>query len=241
MNTRIKLPVSLVLLLVLCVALELVNWTTSEGALLLFLGRTQVIGLYIASLLALAFCGVDLLCLWRITTPAARAEDESKTVVLMLVMWVVGTLLNAVLTYFSLKHTMSQTTAWQSDIWQGFNPLDVLPVALAGGVWVTRVSLIWTLASELDRRLHPALAPKLSPVREYRPEPVAVPAPQKASLPEPALEPGLPRYARAADAGGAGGARQFPLDTDAYRTPRPGATRVTRIRRPSGQYEEREF
>ncbi len=147
-------PASLLFLAMIFLALlafEMFNFSTTEQALLDMLGDVSVLGISWATVLAIAFCGVDFAGVARLFMPDA-AIQESKEVWYMFGAWVVAATINALLTWWGVSiaiHTHGVKSA--TGIIDAETLLIVVPVFVAVMVWIIRVLIIGTLALAVDR------------------------------------------------------------------------------------------
>ena len=95
-----------VLILAALLAFELFNYSTTDYALRDLLGNLQFAGIPWATILAIAFCGMDFAGIARLFTPEQGA-DEPKEVWYLFGAWLLAATMNAVLTWWgrSEEHT----------------------------------------------------------------------------------------------------------------------------------------
>jgi len=148
-------------------AFEIFNYTTTDYALKDLLGDLTFAGVPWATILALAFCGIDFAGVARLFTPEQGGE-EPKTVWYLFGAWLLAGFMNACLTWWGVSmaivsHTVQSTAVVAPDVLT-----KVVPVFVAIMVWVIRILVIGSLTSAGERllwgveRTQPAPAPRRS-------------------------------------------------------------------------------
>jgi hypothetical protein len=189
------------------IAFEIFNYSTTDHALQDLLGNLQFANMRWATILALAFCGIDFAGIARLFTPEQGA-DEPKEVWYLFGAWLIAATMNAILTWWGVSMAIVNHSVESSAIVNPQTIATVVPVFVAIMVWVIRILIIGTLSLALDRHLHNGDR------RGYRrpafssPQPVTtvnrpVPVPQPSLTPRPSLNrPSTvpePRYARSSN------------------------------------------
>lgn len=142
-------------------AFEIFNFSTTEFALSDLLGDLQFAGVSWATILALAFCGIDFAGIARLFTPE-QGLDEPAEVWYLFAAWLLAACMNAILTWWGVSIAiLSHKTLGNAFISQG-TMLTVVPIFVAIMVWLIRVLIIGTfsvagerLFSQADRRQRP--------------------------------------------------------------------------------------
>jgi hypothetical protein len=171
-------------------AFEIFNFSTTEFALSDLLGELQFAGVSWATILAVAFCGIDFAGIARLFTPE-QGMDEATEVWYLFAAWLLAACMNAILTWWGVSIAiLSHKTLGNAFISQG-TMLSVVPIFVAIMVWLIRVLIIGTfsvagerLFSQADtpasrRTSRPALQP--TGVVTSRPRPSAATSFQTAS------------------------------------------------------------
>lgn len=154
----------LLILVAALVAFELFNFSTTEYALETFFGARDALGLGTwASVLAIAFCGIDFAGLSRLFTPATEWRREPREVWLLTGAWLLGALMNAAMTWWAVASALSDHPLPGNALVSPGQVLQIVPVFVALLVWLTRVMLIGSLSTAGDRLRAAA------PTRAYRP------------------------------------------------------------------------
>ena len=156
----------LLILVAALVAFELFNFSTTEYALGTFFGARDALGLGTwASVLAIAFCGIDFAGLSRLFTPATEWRREPKEVWLLTGAWLLGALMNAAMTWWAVASALSDHALPGNALVSPGQIIQIVPVFVALLVWLTRVMLIGSLATSGDHLRAAA------PSRSYSPAP----------------------------------------------------------------------
>lgn len=164
------------------VLFEIFNFATTEYALKDIMGELAFIGMRWSTLLALAFCVIDLAGIARIFTPE-QGNDEPVEVWWLFGAWLVASALNATLTWWAMAVAINNHVALGQAIVGQKAMTDTVPVVIAILVWLTRIMIIGTFAFVGDKmwvgtpgsftvRVHrPGNAPRLDKPREHLPPP----------------------------------------------------------------------
>lgn len=127
------------------VAFELFNFSTTEYALTDLLGQLQFAGIKWATILALAFCGIDFAGIARLFTPD-RKSQEPVEVWYLLGAWFLGATMNALLTWWSVSLALINHAGLGNEIIGREALIRGVPVFVAILVWLIRVLMIGTLS-----------------------------------------------------------------------------------------------
>lgn len=193
-------------------AFELFNFSTTQFALLDVLGNLTFGGLRWATILAIAFCGIDFAGIARLFTPE-QGRDEPAEVWYLFGAWLLAAGMNAILTWWGVSVAIVNHNSLASGVVVSSGTLTkVVPVFVAIMVWLIRVLIIGTfsiagenLFSSADDRIRSQVRPALQPAAPslrprpsvlnpitstYRPAPkVARPAANFAARQEPTYHP----------------------------------------------------
>src|SRR3989304_5261651 len=91
-----------VLIIGALLAFEIFNYSTTEFALNDLLGKLSFGGVAWATILAIAFCGIDFAGIARLFTPQ-RGADEPKEVWYLFGAWLLAATMNALLTWWGVS------------------------------------------------------------------------------------------------------------------------------------------
>jgi hypothetical protein len=132
-------------------AFEIFNFSTTQFALLDVLGDLQFAGMRWASILAIAFCGMDFAGIARIFTPEQGAE-EPKEVYYLFGAWLLAAAFNAMLTWWGVSVAIvNHSSASGNAILSGTTMTKVVPVFVAAMILLIRVLIIGTFSLAGDR------------------------------------------------------------------------------------------
>lgn len=186
------------ILLAALMAFEVFNFSTTSFALKDVLGDLSFLGLRWATVLAVAFCGIDFAGIARIFTPE-QGRDEPAEVWYLFGAWLLAATFNAMLTWWGVSVAILSHNALGGVLVGQAAMVKVVPIFVAVLVWLTRVLIIGTFSIAGERLF------TLAEARPYqrtatRPEPRAVNLPA-ASYARPApkpVPPALNNFPRAA-------------------------------------------
>ena len=132
-------PRGLILGLILAVALigfEMFNFSTTQVALNDLLGPLTFMGLHWATILAIAFCGIDFAGIARLFTPENNHPSSQETWYL-LGAWFLAASMNAILTWWGVSLSLVNRSL-QSSAFISTGTLDnIVPIFIAVLVWLT--------------------------------------------------------------------------------------------------------
>lgn len=198
-------------------AFEIFNYSTTDFALSDLLGNPEFAGIRWATILAIAFCGIDFAGIARLFTPE-EGEDEPAEVWYLFGAWLLAATMNAMLTWWGVSIAILNHETLGNAVVSRETLLRVVPIFVAILVWLIRVLIIGTFSVAGDRlfsqseyrlgrnplpstRAFRSLASNStlpsSPSRAaaantsyYRPAPKPAPQPESAySRPEPTYHP----------------------------------------------------
>lgn len=133
-------------------AFEIFNYSTTDYALRDLLGNLSFGGVRWATILALAFCGIDFAGIARLFTPEQELE-EPKEVWYLFGAWLLAATMNAMLTWWGVSMAVVTHTVQSTAVISADTLLKVVPIFVALMVWVIRILIIGTLSMAGDRLL----------------------------------------------------------------------------------------
>ncbi len=167
-------------------AFEVSNYAITSYTLRDILGDLQFGGIYWASILAFAFCGIDFAGIARIFTPE-QGRDEPAEVYYLFGAWLLAAGFNAMLTWWGVSIAIQNHTVQGGALLGQATMTKVVPILVAVMVWLIRVLIIGTFAVAGERLF--TLAEAHDRYSTYRNQPsYSVPQP-RASNPPPASYP----------------------------------------------------
>lgn len=132
-------------------AFEISNFNATRFALLDVLGELAFGGVRWATILAIAFCGIDFAGIARIFTPEQGA-DEPVEVWYLFGAWLLAAIMNAVLTWWGVSVAIAtHTSASGSAIISATTMTKAVPIFVAAMILIIRILLIGTFAIAGDR------------------------------------------------------------------------------------------
>jgi len=162
-------------------AFEIFNYSTTQFALADVLGSLKFAGIPWATILALAFCGIDFAGLARLFTPE-QGRDEPAEVWYLFGAWLLAATMNATLTWWGVSVAIVNHTSLAGGVVMTNATLTkVVPVFVAIMVWLIRVLIIGTFsvagerlftqtdAHNSQRNSRPVLQPASSLTSHVRP------------------------------------------------------------------------
>lgn len=149
-----------VLIMAALLAFEVFNYSTTEFALSDLLGDLRFMALRWATILSIAFCGIDFAGIARLFTPEQGA-DEPMEVWYLFGAWILAATMNASLTWWGVSIAILNHNSLGNEVLGRETLLKVVPIFVAVMVWLIRILIIGTfsvagerLFSQSDRRTH---------------------------------------------------------------------------------------
>lgn len=129
---------------------EVFNFGSTDFALRDLLGDLRFLGVRWATILALAFCGIDFAGIARLFTPE-QGRDEPAEVWYLFGAWLLAAAMNAMLTWWGVSVAMLKNPAVGSAVVTQATLIKTVPVFVAVMVWLTRVLIISTFSIAGER------------------------------------------------------------------------------------------
>ncbi len=127
------------------IAFEMFNYSTTQFALNDVLGNLTFAGIRWATILALAFCGIDFAGIARLFTPE-QGREEPAEVWYLFGAWILAAAMNAALTWWGVAVAIASHTNLSSEVISASTLDKVVPVFVAVMVLLIRVLLIGTFS-----------------------------------------------------------------------------------------------
>jgi len=131
-------------------AFEVFNYSTTNFALSDVLGNLEFLGITWATILSIAFCGIDFAGIARLFTPE-QGQDEPAEVWYLFGAWMLAALMNAILTWWGVSIAILNHQSLGNAVIARETLLKVVPVFVAIMVWLIRVLIIGTISTAGDR------------------------------------------------------------------------------------------
>lgn len=165
-------------------AFEVFNFSTTSFALRDILGDLTFMGFRWATVLAIAFCGIDFAGIARIFTPE-RGRDEPAEVWYLFGAWILAAGFNAMLTWWGVSVAIMNHNAAGDALVGQAAMTKAVPIVVAFMVWLVRLLIIGTFSVAGERlftidEARPAQQMNARPsLNSYRP----TPQPRTSNLP----------------------------------------------------------
>ncbi|HEX6270668.1 MAG TPA: hypothetical protein VFZ43_10555 [Anaerolineales bacterium] len=132
-------------------AFEIFNFGTTQFALRDILGELKFAGMRWATILAIAFCGIDFAGIARIFTPEQGA-DEPKEVYYLFGAWLLGAAFNASLTWWGVSVAIVNHTSQSAGaVISNETMTKIVPIFVAAMILLIRVLIIGSFSLAGDR------------------------------------------------------------------------------------------
>ena len=139
------------ILLIALVAFEIFNYSTTAFALSDLLGSDlRVLGIPWATILAIAFCGIDFAGIARLFTPQQEQGQVPETWYLFGA-WLLAASMNATLTWWGVAVAVRSHPELSSAVINQNTLFTVVPIFVALMVWLIRVLIIGTFSLAGER------------------------------------------------------------------------------------------
>lgn len=142
-----------VILTMALLSFELFNFDTTEYALENLLGTVSFAGVRWATILAIAFCGIDFAGLARLLTPDDENNSGNATLKpswLLMGAWLLGGGMNAIMTWWSISLTLMDHNLG-NEVLSRAQLIHIVPIFVAVLVWLTRILIISSFIVATDK------------------------------------------------------------------------------------------
>lgn len=168
-------------------AFEIFNFSTTEFALSDVLGDLKFAGFRWATILSIAFCGIDFAGIARIFTPE-QGREEPTEVWYLFGAWLLAAAMNATLTWWGVSIAiLNHSSMGAGAVVSNATLTKAVPVFVAIMVWLIRVLIIGTFSMAGDRLFSQAERPHSTARPAHQPQTSAATASLRpaSSLPRP--------------------------------------------------------
>jgi hypothetical protein len=138
------------LIVMALLAFEIFNFSTTDFALTDLLGELSFVGIRWATILAIAFCGIDFAGVARLFTPENATESQSE-VWYLFGAWMLAATMNAMLTWWGVSIAISNHDTLGNAVVDRQTLLRVVPIFVAIMVWLIRVLIIGSFSVAGER------------------------------------------------------------------------------------------
>lgn len=139
-----------IIIIAALLAFEVFNYSTTDFALSDLLGELNFLGVRWATILAIAFCGIDFAGIARLFTPEEGA-DEPTEVWYLFGAWLLAATMNAMLTWWGVSIAILNHESLGNAVIARDILLRAVPIFVAVMVWLIRVLIIGTFSVAGDR------------------------------------------------------------------------------------------
>lgn len=154
------------IIIVALLAFEIFNYSSTEFALRDILGDLAFGPFRWATILAIAFCGIDFAGIARIFTPES-GRDEPAEVWYLFGAWFLAAAFNSILTWWGVSVAMVNNTIQGGALFEQSTMMRFVPIFVAAMVLLIRVMLINTVSISGDRIF--TMAENRSSQSQYKP------------------------------------------------------------------------
>lgn len=184
------------ILLAALAGFEMFNFSTTQVALQDLLGDLKVLGLSWATVLTIAFCGIDFAGIARLFVPEEGPPAANESWYLFGA-WLIAATMNAVLTWWGISLSLVNRVPQAATFIDPKTITGIVPVFIALMVWITRILLIGSFSVAGSRLFSDGTRSTTQPrEREFTPLqdiPLTMPAPQPVRQPAMSVNPPRPR------------------------------------------------
>lgn len=138
------------LILTALFAFELFNYSTTDFAMTDLLGDLRFAGVRWATILAIAFCGIDFAGIARLFTPEEGASEPNE-VWYLFGAWLLAATMNAILTWWGVSIAILSNTSLGNAVIPRETMLKVVPIFVAVMIWLIRILIIGTFSVAGER------------------------------------------------------------------------------------------
>ncbi len=126
-------------------AFEVFNYSTTDFALTNLMGDLRFLSVRWATILAVAFCGMDFAGIARLFTPEKESGEHTE-VWYLLAAWFLAATMNAMLTWWGISLALLSHPNLGNEILGRETLLSAVPVFVSVLVWIIRILLIGVLS-----------------------------------------------------------------------------------------------
>lgn len=143
-----------VIIVTALIAFEIFNYSTTDFALTDLLGDLKFMGIRWATILSIAFCGIDFAGIARLFTPDAGSEGGAaghNEAWFLFGAWLLAATMNAMLTWWGVSLAVLGHETLGNAVVSRETLLRVVPIFVAVLVWLIRVLIIGTFSVAGER------------------------------------------------------------------------------------------
>ena len=143
-----------VIIITALLAFEIFNYSTTDFALTDLLGDIKFVGLRWATILSIAFCGIDFAGIARLFTPEESPNGKAgiyNEIWYLFAAWLLAATMNAMLTWWGVSLAILGHDTLGSSVVNRDLLLRIVPIFVAVMVWLIRVLIIGSFSVAGDR------------------------------------------------------------------------------------------
>ncbi len=129
------------LIITALVAFEIFNFSTTDFALVDLLGDLRFWGVRWATILAIAFCGIDFAGIARLFTPEGKVGEQTESWYLFAA-WLIAATMNALLTWWGVSIAIANHETLGNSVIARQTLIKIVPIFVAVMIWLLRVLII---------------------------------------------------------------------------------------------------
>ena len=133
------------------IAFEAFNYSTTDFALSDLLGNLKFLGVRWATLLSIAFCGIDFAGIALLLSPQT-GNEESRSAWFMFGAWILAATMNAILTWWGVVLAVQSHPVVSAGVVNEGFITRIVPVFIALMVWVIRIMIVGSFSKRVDRQ-----------------------------------------------------------------------------------------
>lgn len=141
-----------IIILVALLAFEIFNYSTTDYALSDLLGTLRFAGVRWATILSIAFCGIDFAGIARLFTPE-QGTSEPTEVWYLFGAWLLAATMNAILTWWGVSMAIVNHQLQSTSVIDNATVMKIVPIFVAVMVWLIRILIIGSLSYTGDKLL----------------------------------------------------------------------------------------
>jgi hypothetical protein len=139
-----------IIIITALIAFEIFNFSTTQYALKDLLGNLSFMSIPWATILTIAFCGIDFAGIARLFTPEEGANEPNE-VWYLFGGWLLAATMNAMLTWWGVSQAIINNPALGTAVLSRATVIRVVPIFVAVLVWLIRIMIIGTFSVSGDR------------------------------------------------------------------------------------------
>jgi len=143
------------------VLFEVFNYSTTEHALGDVMGGLRFLEIPWATILALAFCGIDFAGIARLFSPEEREGKGRVEGMYLLAAWLLAGVINAAMTWWAVTVALLGQPNLGNELVSRQDLVLYVPILVAGAVWLIRILLIGMLTMSGGKISQPVKSPAI--------------------------------------------------------------------------------